>query len=133
MSLLLLVPTNDKEREALVWGLGQLTNYPHRKTTGDTDPLQVLFNLGHRRTAIMRAANDLFEMAYSYNLHSDLSILQKDILRVCVENSSWVNAYITGDVTAHDPAQAEMARETLRSLSLKLDEIGIEINYIPED
>lgn len=122
------VPLTEKEGEAIMWGLGQIVNYPSRRPRSDTDPLSVLLNEGFRREAIMTTGNDLFQLAYGDCIQEPLSELERAILRVCVENTTWVEQYIE-----HRPQQAEEARATLRSLATKLETLGIEVNHIPND
>jgi len=122
------VPLTAKEGEAIMWCLGQIANYPDRPVLSETDPLGILLNEGFSRAGIMDTANGLFEVAYGDWLSDPLTPLQKSILRVCVENTTWVTSYVEGM-----PSLAGDARATLRSLAAKLEAFDIEVSYIPAD
>lgn len=121
-------PLTRKEGEAIMWGLGQIVNYPTRKVLSETDPLGVLLKEGFSRSAIMRTGNDLFGIAHERALKEPLTELEKAILRVCVENSTWLEPYLE-----NSPGLVEEAKATLRSLAAKLETVGIEVNHIPND
>lgn len=57
----------------------------------------------------------------------DLSDVERDVLRECVEGSIWLRPYVGG----YSPVMLEEARETLRDLARKLEPVGVEINHIP--
>ena len=122
------VPLTEKEGEAIVWCLGQIANYPNREAQSETDPLFVLFSEGFERSEIMQTANAMFEIAYGDWLSDPLTPLQKAILRVCIENTTWVCEY---HLTL--PHLLPQALPTLRSLAVKLEAFGIEVNFIPAD
>jgi hypothetical protein len=79
------VPLADKEPEALLWGLSQLTDVPNREPRGPADPFSVL---------------------------EPLTDLEKAILRVCVENTTWLQPYIE-----NRPEYVAIAKKTLRDLA----------------
>lgn len=122
------VPLTAKEGEAIMWCLGQIVNYPDRPVLSVTDPLGILLNEGFAREEIMDTGNGMFEIAYGDWLSDPLTPLQKAILRVCVENTTWVTAYVT-DM----PSLAYEARATLRSLATKLEAFDVDVNFIPAD
>lgn len=124
---------SEKDREIIAWGLGQIVNYPDRADTGPGDPLYVLLAAGHPRDSIMTTAEAMFELAYGWTLTDALTALERDILRVCVENTSWVTAYVECEPTANDPRAIDESRGHLRSLAAKLDELGIEVNFMPNN
>ena len=111
-----------------MWGLGQVVNYPDRAVLSETDPLGILLDEGFSREAIMKTGNDMFQVAHGDWLSDPLSNLEKAILRVCVENSTWVTCYVE-----HSPSIAGQAKATLRSLAAKLEAFDIEVNFIPAD
>lgn len=122
------VPLTVKEGEAIMWCLGQIANYPDRPALSSSDPLAVLFAEGHERAEVMAAANAMFEMAYGDWLVDPTTALERSILRVCVENTTWITAYVQ-DL----PGQVPEAKATLRNLAGKLELVGVEVNYIPAD
>lgn len=130
---MILIDLDEKDREIIAWGLGQIVNYPDRAPEGPGDPLFVLLDMNYPRAVIMPTAEAMFELAYGWTLTDALTALERDILRVCVENSSWVTAYIECGPTADDPSAAAASRGHLRSLAAKLDQLGIEINFMPNN
>lgn len=128
---LLQVPISLKEAEALMWVAGQIGNWPERKPKDDRDPLAVLLAAGYNRSAIMEAVGAIEQIAYNKLISEPLTALERDMLRVCIENTSWIETYRTHEPTAHVPALIEEALAALRSLAKKLDRFGIEITHIP--
>lgn len=122
------VPLTQKEGEAIMWCLGQIANYPDRKVLSETDPLSVLLNEGHARDEIMNTANAMFALAYGDWLSDPMTVLQKTILRVSVENTTWIGEYLR--TLPHMVGEAKAA---LRSLATKLDAFDIHVNHIPAD
>lgn len=123
-----MIPLEIKEAEAIMWGLGQIVNYPNRGVLSETDPLAVLLDEGYDRAAIMKAGNELFSIPYDKWIKDPLTDLEKSILRVCVENSTWVGTY-----AEKSPHLLNDAKATLRSLAKKLEPFSIEVNHIPND
>lgn len=121
-----MVPLDVKEAEAIMWGLGQIVNYPTRRVISATDPLSVLFDEGFDRAAIMKAGNELFSIPYEKWIKDPLTSLEKAILRVCVENSTWIETY-----AEKSPHLVAGAKAALRSLAKKLEAFDIEVNHIP--
>jgi hypothetical protein len=122
------VPLAGKEPEALLWGLSQLTDQPHREPRGPDDPLAVLLSEGHERKDIVKAATALHEFSYDGHIVEPLTDLDKAILRVSVENSTWLYPY--GEFR---PEYMATAKKTLRDLAAKLEMFGIEVNHLPND
>lgn len=120
------VQLTGKEGEALLWGLSIIADVPHRVPTDPNDPLAVLFANRWSRDDIMACAKDLHEFAYGDYLAGPFNDLDKDILRVCVENTTWLQPYVE-----HRPELLGVAKQALRGLAEKLDQFGIEINHIP--
>jgi hypothetical protein len=117
-----------KELEAMMWGLAQISDLPEREPEDPTDPLAILLKEGWNREAIMEASTGLCEMVYMLTLAEPLTNLEKAILRVCIENTSWVASYIQlGPAGGNE----NDARKTLRELAKKFEEsFGIEVNII---
>lgn len=124
------IPLTSKESEALLWGLGQIGDYVNREVTDRADPLFILLADGWTRRAIARACDELSPVAVGNWLAGEWSELESTILRLCVENTSWIAVYRTHDLTAGDPTQINQALAALRSLAVKLDKFGIEINQL---
>ncbi len=122
------VPLTEKEGEAIMWCLGQIANYPDREVQSETDPLGVLLNEGFGRDEIMDTANAMFEIAYGDWLSDPMTALQRTILRVSVENTTWIGEYLRSL-----PHMVGEAKAALRSLATKLDAFNIHVNHIPAD
>jgi hypothetical protein len=121
------LPLSRKEAEAIMWGLAQIGDYLDREPTDPADPLRRLLDLGYTRESIGETCEGLFAVAYGDWLASPLTSLEGDILRMCVESTSWVAAYSLEGISTTE------ARTTLRSLAAKLDKLGIDINHIPNN
>lgn len=130
-----LIPLTAKEAEAIMWTIGQVTNFPDRPTTGDRDPLYVLFDMGFARADIMPTALAMQKWCFRdlAAIVKPVSVLQAAILRVCVENTTWITPYRTMEPTRGNPDMIEEALRTLRGLAVKLESLGIEITHIPND
>lgn len=122
------VPLTQKEGEAIMWCLGQIVNYPDRDLLSETDPLRVLIEEGFSREEIMKTGNEMFEIAYGDWLSDPMTPLQKSILRVCVENTTWIGEYLR--ILPHLVKEANAA---LLSLAHKLEAFDIHVNHIPTD
>ena len=122
------VPLAQKEGEAIMWCLGQIANYPDREVYSETDPLGVLLNEGFARDEIINTANAMFDIAYGDWISDPMTALQKTILRVSVENTTWIGEYL---ITL--PHMIGEAKAALRSLATKLDAFDIHVNHIPAD
>ena len=126
------VPITDKEAEGLMWGFAQIGDHADRDPPFEPgDPLPILLAAGYTPEAIKESCEALFELAYDNCLISVLTDLERMILRLSVENSSWIWHY-----KEHHPAATGMIREAraaLRSLSAKLELVGIDINILPTD
>lgn len=117
-----------KELEALMWCLGEIADRPDRVPEDPTDPLAVLLAAGWPRDDIMEAATRLLEDVYMFHLGEPFEDIEREILRVCIENGSWVHAYIKLGPAG---GTAEDCRRALRELAKKLEEnFGIECNFI---
>ena len=122
------VPLTQKEGEAIMWCLGQIVNYPDRELQSETDPLRVLIEEGFSREDIMETGNAMFEIACGDWLSDPMMPLQKSILRVCVENTTWIGEYLL--VLPHMVKEANAA---LISLAHKFEAFDIHVNHIPVD
>lgn len=126
------VPITDKEAEGLMWGFAQIGDHAFREAVTDpSDPLFILLKAGYAPAAIQACCEGLFEYAFANCLTDPFTTLEKLILRLSVENSSWVYHY-----QLHMPEEKvmiEQARAALRSLAHKLELFEIHINYLPTD
>lgn len=127
------VPLSTKESEAFMWGLAQIGDYVSRITDDAADPLFILLAAGWSRRSIADACEELMPVVCTGSLTSELSPLERTILRLCVENTTWIDCYRTHEITADNPVLIEEALSTLRSLAAKLEQLGIEVNHIPFD
>lgn len=130
MVQLIREPLGLKDSEAIMWCLGEIFDRPDREPTEAGDPLRALLDAGWPREAIMLAGPSMWAIADGDWLEEPMSDLQKDILRACVENSSWVAAYIQNGPAG---GNEDDARRTLRNLAEKLETFGIECNFIAND
>lgn len=128
MNTMIKVPITPKEAEAIVWGLGQIVNDPDRGVLSKADPLGILLNEGFDRAAIMKSGNELMEVVYTKWLTDPMTPLEKALLRVSIENSTWLEPYIE-----EMPSYVGEARAALRSLAGKLEAFDIYVNHIPND
>jgi hypothetical protein len=126
------VPITDKEAEALMWGFAQIGDHAFREGVDDpSDPLFILLEAGYQPAAINACCEGMFEYAYANCLSDPFTDLERLILRLSVENSSWVYHY-----QIHMPEELAMikeARAALRSLAAKLEFFDIQINIMPTD
>jgi len=131
--LTIAVPITPKMGEALLWTLAEIGDVPDRPPADKTDPLFVLLDEGYARADIMPAVLGMFQFAYDKEISEPLTDLQKAILRVCVENSSWITAYYENELVVDKVKYTNEARATLRELATRLEAFGIEVNFIPDD
>ena len=126
------VPITDKEAEALMWGFAQIGDHAFREDVTDpADPLFILLKAGYQPEAIHACCEGMFEYAYANCLTDPFTDLERLILRLAVENSSWVYHY-----QLHMPEERLMikeARAALRTLAEKLEFFDIHINILPTD
>lgn len=125
------IPITDKEGEALMWGLAQIGDYLDRTPTEASDPLYILLHAGYTRPQIKMGVEGLWEVAYGKYLGGGWTELEKTILRLCVENTSWITTYRTTAPTRDNPGFINEALGALRSLAAKFDKLGVEINHLP--
>ena len=114
-----------------MWGLAQIGDEVDRIPEHATDPLSILLDEGWDRPAIKQAVNGLWEPVFDARLSSDLSAIERSILRTCVENTNWIAVYRTTPPTRDDPQHIEEALGALRSLATKLDTVGVAVNHLP--
>lgn len=122
-----------KEAEAVLWGVAQIGDRPNRKTEGDSDPLYILLDSGYTRREIVQACKEIEVVCYRRFVDEPLDPIEQDILRLCVENTSWIDAYRRNEPTRNSPAHIEEALATLRGLAAKLEDFDIEVSHIPFD
>jgi hypothetical protein len=115
-----------------MWGFAQIGDHAFREDVTDpSDPLFTLLQAGYHPTAINTCCEGMFEYAYANCLSDPFTDLERLILRLSVENSSWVYHY-----QLHMPQELVMikeARAALRSLAEKLEFFDIQINIMPAD
>lgn len=121
----------DKESEALMWGLAQIGDHLDRRPTDPSDPLRIALDAGYSRKAIALTCAGLFAQVYTDWLTGPFGDLDKLLLRLCVENTTWVTTYRTTEPTRSSPPLISEAMEALRTLSKKLEAFDIEVNHIP--
>lgn len=114
-----------------MWGIAQIGDKVCRKTDDPSDPLFILLADGWTRRAIGLACDGLMPVAIGNWLAGEWTELERTILRLCVENTSWIDAYRNHHPTAGDTTMINEALTALRTLAAKLDSFGIEVNYIP--
>lgn len=122
------VPLTGKEGEALMFALTFVVDIPNRTPEEQNDPLAILFAEGFGRREIMACGPRLYDFCFGDYIEEPLSDVEKAILRVCVENTTWLQPYI--DLK---PEMVGVAKRTLRDLAAKLETLGIEVNHIPND
>lgn len=125
------LPLSPKEGEAIMWGCAQIGDYIGQDVGDPTDPRFILLNAGWSREAIKTACEGLEEVACGTTLGPAYTPLEQAILRCCVENTSWIDAYRSNEPTKNSPACINQALAALRSLAGKLETLGIDINHIP--
>jgi hypothetical protein len=125
------LPLTKKEGEALCWGLARIGDFIDREPDGPADPLAILLAMGYTRPAITVTVEGLWETAYGDTLTTDMTELERHVLRLCVENTDWITIYRTHAPTKNSPAHIDEALAALRSLATKFEELGIEVNHLP--
>lgn len=119
-----------KEVECIMWCIGYIGDIPNRPSNGPDDPLTLLQQTYSTRD-IVKACRQIESRfgCWVYTLPTGLQKIEQDILRLCVENTRWIEVY--KDALPHRPDMKKEAHDTLLSLARKFDEIGIEVNYMP--
>lgn len=126
------VPITDKEAEALMWGFAQIGDHAFREDVTDpADPLFILRVAGYQPQAIHECCEAMFEYAYANCLTDPFTDLERMILRLSVENSSWVYHYQYH--MPHETLMIKEARSALRTLAEKLELFDIHVNIMPTD
>jgi hypothetical protein len=119
-----------KETECLMWGLAQIGDYPTREAKEKTDPLFIL-DRTYKRDEIVATCQMFFRnFETGRHVFYPLTELERDILRCCLENTSWLTSY---DVARHSEAMKSEARGAMRDLAFKLEPFGVEVSYLPAD
>jgi hypothetical protein len=124
------IALEDKEKEAIAWGLAQIGDYADRTPTEQDDPLWIIHSEGFKNAAgITDTCENLFAMVCTNELVGPFSPLERLILRLCIENTSWLNTYRLNGPT---PLHGKYAAATLRELARKFEDIDIYVNILPE-
>lgn len=121
------VPLRGKEGEALLWGLSIIGDLPERDIEGPRDPLGVLLREGFSRREIAQRCEALTEFAYGDCIVGPLMEIDRSILRVCIENTTWLEPY-----KEFYPEMLSTTKGTLRSFAAQLETLGIEVSHIPD-
>lgn len=122
------VKLTPKEGEALMFPMAYIFDIPDRVPEEVDDPLAVLFAEGFSREEILACGPRIYQFAFDDYIEEPLSEVEKAILSVCVENTTWLQPYIDCQ-----PELLGVAKKTLRDLAAKLETLGIEVNHIPND
>lgn len=122
-----------KEKEALIWTTSEIMDRARQTPAESTDPIYILKAAGHKPNEYYKACERLEVGIFAGVLEGPFGALESLILKICIENTTWINQYRTGDATADDPVAINEALATLRSLAAKLEAFGIEIAHIPFD
>ncbi len=124
------IELTSEETVCVFWGLHDAADRPDRLVRGPTDPLAILLAEGFTRAQIVEGAmgiEDGIEEGARY-ITPPLSDVQKSILRLCCENTTWIEQYRPAGLSEE---RRRAAHDTIRTLALKLNEIGIEVNFMP--
>lgn len=124
------IAITQKEAEIILFGVAIIGDDFDRDQHGDIDP-QVILLRTYSEQEIVKACAQIENSIdnESWFIHLPLSPCEKDVLRLCVENSLLVRAYYE-----QSPEYAAMRKEihqSLLTLAKKLDAVGIEINHMP--
>lgn len=125
------IPLSAKEGEAIMWGLAQIGDHLDREPTEESDPLYILLKSGYSRKQIGECVEQLWPVAYSNYIGGGWTELEQLILRLCIENTSWISAYRNNEPSRGKDSFINEALSALRSLAGKLDLLGVEVNHIP--
>ena len=125
----LSVPITPKMGEAIMWGLAQIGDQPRRTAEHPSDPLFILLQRWPRRE-IMKTCAGMWQMAYGDVIREPLTDLQKDILRCCVENTTWLESYVHNELIGPSSLLVGEAKAALRELAAALEALGIDVNDI---
>lgn len=126
------VAITEKMGEAIMWGLAQIGDQPRRAATDPTDPLFVLLQK-YDRSDIIFTVTEMWPIAYGDWIREPLTDLQKDILRVCIENTTWLQSYRDNPIIPDPEPMIKESKAALRELATRLEAFGIEISHIPDD
>lgn len=125
----MFMPLEGKETEILLWSIAEIGDVPSRVPEDPSDPLAVLLAAGHARTDILRACAELENSLDSGTITEPLTSIDRDLLRVCIENSSLLEPYRT---EKKGLAAENEVKSALRRFATRLEFLGVEINHLPE-
>lgn len=125
----MIMPLEGKETEILLWSIAEIGDVPTRVPDDPSDPLAVLLAAGHARADILRACAELEKSLYSGAIAEPTNSINRDLLRVCIENSSLLEPYRTGKKGL--AAETEV-KHALRRFAKRLEFLGVEINHLPK-
>jgi hypothetical protein len=118
------------EAAVIGWVTSYLIDVPDFETENPEHPVHVLTKL-HSRSVLHEAANRLeanFRGPGFCWLEGPTDRVTSDILRVCVENSDYPSVVAEH---GHDDVALD-SLDAVRSLAYKLEELGIEVNHLPQ-
>lgn len=123
-------PLTQKEGEAILWMLVEISDEAESYPVCGEATARLLAD-GYERVLISETCDAMQDMACGDVLPDDLTALEKAILHVSVEHSTWIKEYRTGEATRRSPSLISEAIDALRSLGTKLGKLGVQVNHIP--
>lgn len=126
------IAITEKMGEAIMWGLAQIGDQPRRQTKEPSDPLFILLQK-YDRSDIIHTVTEFWNVAYGDVISEPLTDLQKDILRVCIENTTWLQSYRDNPIIPDPEPMVREGKAALRELASRLEVFGIEVSHIPDD
>jgi hypothetical protein len=105
-----------------LWGIAEIGDQPEREAVDADDPLFIL-DQRYSRREIVAACAQIEGSLGNHTLGHDLTPLKRDILRLCVEKTCWLDAYLIPPFSQENLDEAE---DTLVDLAGCLALLGIE-------
>lgn len=130
MTIKMQMPLEPKEGEAIMWGLAEIGDRMDEIPDDIWHPLNIIRYEGYGDSEIKEAIDSIWEVSFNDYMGTVFTQLESLILRVCIENTSWVDNYKENPMTKGDAHSINEAKQALRSLALKFEKLGIEINHI---
>lgn len=81
----------------------------------------------HSEAQVVEAIQSLYDPVEHRFIPVPLSDVERDVLRIVIEESLWIKAYVDNGPT---PEHVEEARQTLRDLAKLLEPHGVEVSRI---
>jgi hypothetical protein len=118
-----------KEAEAVLWGLSEITD------SADAPPQRpayafLLLLQDYRPAEILNACHEIQQnlRENGWAIAVPLTQIEKDILRLCAENTIWLGIYTWA---VCNPGMQRDAQEALRTLAVKLQKLGVRSRHVP--